>query len=154
MSSPFRLKKAESQSLLAIRTLSSRGALAHTLETSFDFVWRWLNQRESVTVGPAIAVYFAVDDDVLDVAAGFPVAEAIEPEGRIERIELAMGEVATALHHGAYVELPAVHQRLDEWIESQSLRVVGPRFEIYWVDPGQAKNESELRTEVVVPVSR
>ncbi|MDX2198259.1 MAG: GyrI-like domain-containing protein [Phycisphaerae bacterium] len=153
MSYIFRLKKAEPLALMAIRTISSRGALAHTLETSFETVWRRLNQLESVTVGPAIAVYFACDDDTLDVAAGFPVKEQLAGDDRLERIELPAASVATTIHEGAYSGIPQAHDALIEWIAGQNLAIAGPAYEVYWVDPSQAKNEGELRTEIVIPVT-
>lgn len=136
-----------------MRTLTSREALGGTLQRGLETVWAFLNSLESVTVGPAIAVYhLPCQDDMLDVSAGFPVQEPIEPSERLCRVDLPSGAAATLLHVGPYEGLQGAHAQLDEWMARNGHAPGRLRYEIYWVDPGQAKSPDELRTEIVCPL--
>ena len=135
-----------------MRTLTSREALGGTLQRAFETVWQYLNSLESVTVGPAVALYHMPCDDMLDVSAGFPVQDPVEAVGRLTALELPAGRAATLLHVGPYDGLFEAHQHLDRWISQQGHVPTDVRYEIYWVDPGQVKNSEELRTEIVVPL--
>ena len=152
-SSAVRLKSVEPQRVLVVRTLTSRAALGTALQSSFEAVWAFLNQQESATVGPAIAIYDRVDDEMIEVLAGFPVREPIEPHGRIEAAHLPGGHAATLLHWGDYGGLVAAHETIDDWMAAEKRSAASSRYEIYWVDPTQTEKPEEWRTEVVVPLA-
>jgi effector-binding domain-containing protein len=144
-----RLKTVTAQRLVGVRTLCSRQAIGHTLQSSLETVWKYLNQQESVTVGPAIALYHAISEEMLDVTGGFPVKEEVPAEGRIEITDLPAGRAATYVHVGPYEHLPQAYELLENWMAENSYTPAFPPYEIYWVDPGQVKDSSELRTELV-----
>lgn len=152
MENVCRLKTITPQRLLAIRTLTSQAALGGTIESSLEAVWAYLNRQVSATVGPAIVVYHRCDEDMLDIDVGFPVAEPIDGLDRVQPIDLPGGRAATMLHVGPYEALPQTHAALEAWMRTQGHSPAGPRFEVYWVDPGQAADPKELRTEVVYPI--
>lgn len=147
-----RLKTTTPQRLLAIRTLTSRTALGGTIASSLEAVWAYLNRQVSATVGPAIVVYHRCDEDMLDIDVGFPVAELIEGSDRVQPIDLPGGRAATLLHVGPYEALSEAHAALEAWMRTHGHSPAGPRFEVYWVDPGQAADPKDLRTEVVCPI--
>jgi effector-binding domain-containing protein len=153
MSERFRIKTLTPQPFVAIRAATTPGELPHTLAEGFGEVWRWLNQLESVTVGPPIARYQRFSAEAIDVECGFPVAAPLTGDARVRCVELHGGRAATVLHHGPYDGLPAAWQELRAWLEAQRLESAGPPWEIYWVDPQTAKDPSEIRTELVWPIA-
>jgi effector-binding domain-containing protein len=152
MSYAFRIKMLTPQRWLAVRTTVPRDELPDVLQACLEDVWQYLNRLESATVGPAIVRYHALDDEQIDVEAGFPVAEDLPGDGAIRAAELPAGRAATTLHHGGYDKLPAAYAALQRWMAVQGLRPAGPPWEIYWVDPSQAASVAELRSELVWPV--
>lgn len=148
----FRIKQVQPQRFVAQRRVTTPDDLAATLADALERVWNRLNQEPSVTVGPAIVRYLGAGE-ALEIEAGFPVLEKIADDEEAQCLNLPGGEAATALYHGRYDYLFGAHQALEDWMRDQGLRPGGPRWEIYWVDPSQARDPSELRTEIVCPIA-
>lgn len=147
-----RVKDVTPQRLIAMRTLTSRDALGGVLQNSLEAVWRYLNTFEEVTVGPAIVRYLQMKDDMLEVEAGFPVAEEIAGHERITPVNLPGGRAATTIHTGDYAGLPAAHAAVRRWMTEEGIAAAQTAYEIYWVEPNAGEG-SEARTEVVVPIT-
>lgn len=147
----IRIKEVTPQRFVSVRTLTSPEALGGVMQSSLEVVWKYLNQFEEVHVGPAIARYLRIDDDILKVEVGFPVAEEIDGFERIQVEMLPGGKAATTLHYGDYAALPDAHAAVHEWIAKSEHVVGGPAYEIFWVEPG-ASEEAKPRTEIVVPI--
>lgn len=147
-----RVKTVTPLRFAAIRTQSTPEQLGSTLEQSFGAVWEYLNSLESVTVGPAIARYHLFAAETIDCEAGFPVEEEVAVRAPIAISNLPGGRAATTIHYGPYSSLPAAYAALQAWLEREGLHPDRGPYEIYWADPGQIEDESELRTEVVWPL--
>ncbi|MBC6445856.1 GyrI-like domain-containing protein [Actinokineospora xionganensis] len=89
-------------------------------------------------------------DQPIDVDFTVPVGTADDTAG-VVRQEAAT--VATTRHRGAYDDIGAAHQALDEWIRASGRRAAGPPTETYLVGPDQAAGVDDLLTEVSVPVA-
>lgn len=96
--------------------------------------------------GPPFARYEMFRDGV-DVSAGFPVANRIEPTGRIESMTLPGGPVATTVHVGSYDGLEAAYGAVDSWIDASPYVIAGDPWESYLDGPEVA----EPRTVVCFP---
>ncbi|MCA9243432.1 MAG: GyrI-like domain-containing protein [Phycisphaerales bacterium] len=144
----FRIKQVEPQRFFAQRRTTTFDALPATLNETFERVWNRLNQEPSVTVGPAIVRYLHMGA-TLELEAGFPVLEELPGDNEGGIVTLPGGRAATALYHGRYDYLYNAHQALGDWMREQGLQSTGQPWEIYWVDPSQARDPSDLRTEIV-----
>jgi effector-binding domain-containing protein len=82
-----------------------------------------------------------------ELEAGFSLAEAVAPRGRVQMGELPGGEVAATVHIGSYATLPAATTALREWIAANKRETVAGPVEVYLDDPQQV-SEAEMRTEV------
>lgn len=104
--------------------------------------------------GPALAVYHSArstEEDVeLDV--GIPIAEPIEPAGRVASVVIPGGLIATTVHCGRYEEVAPAYRALGEWVHDRGHETAGPPREIYLVGPDQVKDPGAFRTEIVWPV--
>lgn len=152
----FRVKSLTPNPFVSIRGLVPTADWAETIAGLFGEVWRHLNAQEDVTVGPPIVRYHDGHNEQADehaVEVGFPVAGPVPESDAIRNSELPGGKAATVLHWGDYAGLSDSWALLEHWIETEGLNPRGPRWEIYWVDPTQAENDSELRTELVWPIS-
>ncbi|SDI14793.1 effector-binding domain-containing protein [Actinokineospora alba] len=88
-------------------------------------------------------------DQPIEVDFTVPVGSADDTAGVI-RQEAAT--VATTRHRGAYDDIGAAHEALDEWIRASGRHAAGPATETYLVGPDQAAGVDDLITEVSVPV--
>lgn len=153
MSESFRIKTLPAQRFAALRAVTTAAELPETLARCFEDVWGWLNRGfESVTVGSPITLYHAVTPDAMDIECGFPIAEDIAPADGFRVIDLPVGRAAAMLHYGPYSGLIQAWVKLEAEITRAGNRVCGPRWEIYWVDPSAAGDESEIRTELIWPL--
>lgn len=158
MTRKFLIKALEPQPFVGIRAVTTIDELSDTLNDLLTDVWAHLNTQPHVTVGPAIVRYHGHSGDApgppaIDVEAGFPVAEAVPDGSRARRVTLPGGRAATTLHWGPYAGLPESWDALEAWMKAEGFAPAGPRWEIYWVDPSQAQDDSELRTELVWPLA-
>ena len=62
--------------------------------------------------------------------------------------------VARTTHHGPYHELGAAHQALADSLPGLGCHAVGPPTEVYLVGPDQVFDQSDLVTEIRVPVAQ
>jgi effector-binding domain-containing protein len=101
--------------------------------------------------GPSFGIFHAYEPDHVDFQAGFPVAEPVEGEGRIEAGEIPGGRVAVAVHEGPYDTIGEAHDALDAYVHDRGAHRGSPR-EVYVTGPGQERDAAKWRTEVVYPI--
>lgn len=104
--------------------------------------------------------YYDYGPETMDVEIGVPVATI--PPGLAAVDQLPPGEVgagllpgvpaAVAVHVGRYEGLAAVYAGLEKWMTTNGHIVSGAPWEAYIDDPGDMKDMSKVRTEVVWPV--
>jgi effector-binding domain-containing protein len=107
-----------------------------------------LSAHQVVPQGPAFARYRGVPTATADLEVGFPVAEAIEPQGEVTAGSIPVGRVARVVHHGGYDGLGAAWSSLEAWIGEQGLVPGEDLWEVYLTKPDPDMDPSELRTEL------
>jgi effector-binding domain-containing protein len=111
--------------------------------------------------GPPYGRYHEYGPQLADVEIGIPVVEPVanlrpleecEP-GEMGNSELPGGRAAATVHIGSYERLAATYDRVRAWISAQGLKAGSGPWESYVTDPSEVEDLSELRTEVVWPLS-
>ena len=104
--------------------------------------------------GPPYASYHSSDttEAEVDLEVGIPVAEPIEPAGRVAAVTIPGGLVATTVHCGPYENVGPAYRALAEWVQEHGHEMTGPCREVYLVGPDQAQDPGALRTEIVWPI--
>lgn len=152
MNYSIRIKDVTPQQLVLARRRCAGAEWGALLEDLLRTVWARLNRYESVTVGPAMARIHELEANQVEVEAGFPVAEPIQIEPPFEIGHLGAGRAATTLHEGPYERLFDAAAALDDWVAGERIDVENAPWFIFWVDPDQAAQPGELRTELVLPI--
>ena len=104
--------------------------------------------------GPAYGIYHSPDstEAEVDLEIGLPVAEPIEPAGRVIATVIPGGLVAATVHAGRYEEVAPAYRALGEWVQEHGHETAGPPREVYLVGPEQVQDPGSLRTEIVWPL--
>jgi effector-binding domain-containing protein len=82
----------------------------------------------------------------MNVDFGVEVIQGFEPSGEVYATETPAGEVATAVHIGAYDRLSETHDAIHSWAGAHQRVFAGQSWEIYgdWSD-----DLSKLETNVM-----
>jgi effector-binding domain-containing protein len=104
--------------------------------------------------GPPYGIYHSPDSTEAEVnlEIGIPVAEQIEPAGRVVATLIPGGLVAATVHCGPYEDVAPAYRALGEWVQEHGHETAGPPREIYLVGPDQVEDPGALRTEIVWPI--
>ena len=104
--------------------------------------------------GPPMAIYHCAEAEEaeLDVEVAMPLAEPVEPAGRVTATTLPGGLAAATLHAGRYEDVGSAYRALAEWVQEHGHETAGPPCEIYLTDPGQVQDPGALRTEILWPI--
>ncbi|HEX5630106.1 MAG TPA: GyrI-like domain-containing protein [Acidimicrobiia bacterium] len=123
-------------------------------------VFHTLGAAGVAPAGAPYGRYYDYGPETMDVEIGVPVAAI--PPGLTAVAELPPGEVgagllpgvpaAVAIHVGRYQGLSAVYTGLERWMKANGHSPTGAPWEAYIDDPGDMKDMSNVRTEVVWPV--
>lgn len=90
--------------------------------------------------------------DVVDVEAGFPASEPIEPSGAVVPGVLPGGRVAEAIHVGSYDALQEAYAEVQRYFREQNLTPGDVMWESYLSDPGSEPDPARWRTQICWPV--
>ena len=152
MQRTFRIKTNTPQRYAFVHNSVPASEFGAFLGEALARVWQYLGQRESVTVGPAIARYHGRHETTLEVDAGFPIADELTSTEHYQVEELPGGRVATVLHWGPYDNIAESWAALETWMRQKGITGTAQRWEIYWVDATQTDDPAELRAELVWPI--
>jgi effector-binding domain-containing protein len=144
-------RSEEAQAILAIRQETTPQGLGAAFRELLPVVEEYMEKKGVQASGPSFGIYHTYDPDRVDFQAGFPVAEPVEGEGRVEAGEIPGGRVAVTVHEGPYDTIGAAHDALDAYLHDRGGHG-GPPREVYLVGPGQDRDASNWRTEVIYPI--
>jgi effector-binding domain-containing protein len=120
---------------------------------AFQTVSDTLDKQGIAITGPPIGVYFGMPADTVEVAAGFPTAQAVTAEDEVVAETLPGGQVAQVMHVGSYDSLQQSYGRLMAWLESQNLRGGTVMWESYLTEPGPGQSQDTMLTRISWPLA-
>ena len=154
MSYEIHLREIKPQSAASVRGHAAWADLGSFVSSAMMDVLAVAGSQGVRFAGPAYAMYHSADstEAEVDLEVGLPVAEAIEPAGRVVASLIPGGLVATTVHCGRYEDVAPAYRALGEWVQDHGHETAGPPREIYLVGPEQVQEQGALRTEIVWPI--
>jgi effector-binding domain-containing protein len=150
----------EPQPVLSVRRNVAVAELAQAQGESLGALWRLLDRRGLVPVGPPFVRYHEFGETQTDVEVGVPVAEGVTGDAPVEVGALPGGAVITTWHLGSHDNLADAYGRLTAWLNEHRREAAGAAWEVYWwidasrePDPAAWPPPAEWRTELVQPVA-
>jgi len=148
------LRETTPQPTAAIRGRAAWSELGPFVGAALMEVARTAGDQGVRFAGPAYAIYHSAGstEAKVDLEVGMPVAEPIDPVGRVALSTIPGGVVATTVHRGRYEDVGSAYRALGEWIQKHGHETVGPPREIYLVGPEQVQDPGAFRTEITWPI--
>ena len=140
--------------VVCITARTSLATIGQTIGECFGELMGYVREHGLQLAGPPFIAY---PDKIHEEAEGtieccFPVAGAVQAQGRVEPRHFDGGPVAWTHHVGPYDQVGAAYAALDGWVAENGRRPAGPPREIYLNDP-QTTAPEDLLTEVVWPLA-
>ncbi len=111
-----------------------------------------LKRRALEQTGPWFTHHHRRPTDTFDYEICFPVATAVEPEGRVINGFWAATRVARTIFHGNYAQLAHSWSGLHTWMTAQGLAGREEFWEAYLVSPIEDPNPEHWRTQLNWPL--
>jgi effector-binding domain-containing protein len=148
------LREVAPQDAASIRARISWPEIGPFVGGAMGEIYRMAMDQGARFAGPPMAIYHCADaeETELDIEVAVPVAEPVEPEGRVGGTTIPGGLVATTLHCGAYENVGQAYRALGEWVQEHGHETAGPPREIYLTDPQATPDPGLYRTEIVWPI--
>ena len=147
----IRIEEVEERHTATIRVKCTQDEIGATLAVALPEIMIYLTSIGAKVNGPPFTRYHSYSEAEIDLEAGIPVAQPIEPKGRVRPATLPGGHAVSGWHLGPYEELGRTHTAIGAWIEERGIEVTGPAWEIYWTDPGMEPDPKKWRTQLLFP---
>lgn len=98
--------------------------------------------------GPMFSYHHRRPGDTFDFEIGFPVSQAIRPEGRVINSRLPAVKVVRSVYQGPYEGLAQAWPALQDWVRKNGHGETGKFWESYLNNPDEVQDPSEYRTEL------
>jgi effector-binding domain-containing protein len=136
------------RTLAATRREVIIGQVATAWKPALDKVWAFLRSQPGLHAGGHNVFLYhhpTCRDATLRVDFGVEVTRPFEPVGEISCTETPAGEVAVAVHVGAYAQLSQTHDAIHAWCRENGREIADRSWEIYgdWTN-----DESQLETTI------
>lgn len=96
-----------------------------------------------------------IGEQNVDAEAVITLKTPIAETGLMKVYELAGGSMASTVHNGAYNRLYLAYSALNEWIEANGYRIVGPAREMYHFSQEPLRHDDESYvTELQIPIEK
>ncbi len=148
------LRDIPAQPVVCTRSRVARSEIAATIGAELGRIVPHVLGNGGQLAGQPYTRYHDMNLGMLTIEVGMPVAAAVAGAGTIEAATLPAGQVAVALHGGAYEQLGDSYAALERWLTSQSLKPAGAPWEVYVNDPGEHPDPAAWRTEIYWPCAR
>jgi effector-binding domain-containing protein len=135
--------------LAAVRRHVAIAGLGTAWKPALDQVWKFLRTQPGLrTDGHNVFLYHhpARRDQPMDIDFGVEVSRGFETAGEVYARESPAGQVAVAIHLGAYDRMKETHDTIHAWAVANNRAFAGKSWEIYgdWSD-----DPSKLETTIV-----
>jgi DNA-binding transcriptional MerR regulator len=124
------------------------------LEVAFEELRAFLHESGARRIGVDAALYSSelLEEEFGEIVAVVPVESAPQGAGRVERLQLARAEYATAVHAGSVDDIDRTYAALGAVVSERAIGLPGPIREDYVVSSFDTLDENRHRTEIAWPV--
>lgn len=148
----FEFRPTNEQHTAAIRMTRPVAQIGAAMAEAFPKIYHAVVAAGVEPTGMPLARYFDFDEAATTFECAIPVPGPFTPANEVQPSTVGGGEAAFTVHVGPYDTIGQTWEALVAWVAAEGRRPAGPTWEIYVDDP-QETPETELRTELYVPVA-
>lgn len=152
MSTAVKIENRAAVRTAGVRRTVPMEALTGFFSDAFTQTMRAMTAQGVMPAGPPFGKYYAAPTATIDVEAGFPVAQAIEPSGEVVPGSLPGGSIAEAEHIGSYDDMERTYAVMEQFIRDAGLTPGPIMWESYLTGPDVEPNPRAWRTVISWPV--
>lgn len=146
----------EAQRLFGIEQTTSNDSteIQTALAESYGMTYSYLIDVNNLTpqeVGMPVSYWMNYKKNEKQFFAGFIIQKEVKEVEGMQFIELPKSEVLTTLHIGNYNTLHQTYKKLEQYADSNHLKLSKHLWEIYLNDP-EKHPESEWKTQIFIPI--
>lgn len=145
------LVELTAQPTLVIKSTVAPDQISERLAESFGRVFEHIDKARGAQSGVPFMRYLDMSGDEFVIAAGMPLAEALDGEGDIEAHTLPGGRALTTLHLGDYAGVGAAWDEVWERAESLGVTHRSGGWDVYTNDPTEVAPK-EVETRLYLPL--
>jgi effector-binding domain-containing protein len=148
------IRELPEQPVVGTRERAHMDDLTTVIPRAIEEVHGYLEELGIRPVGAPITICPAPrDDDMVDVANTWPVAEEAQGRGPIQSWTLPAVRALWMRHRGPYERLPQSYRLLEEVMAQHGLEPVDAPREIYVTDPAEVADPADYVTEIAWPIA-
>lgn len=148
----FELRQTVEQHTAAIRMTRPMTGIGAAMAEAFPKVYHAVLSSGVEPAGEPLARYLDMNEEATTFECAIPVPGPFTAAGEVRPSTVGGGEVAFAVHVGAYDTISQTWEALMAWVVEQGRTPAGPFWERYVDDPLEV-DTAQLRTELYIPVS-
>jgi effector-binding domain-containing protein len=148
------LRETQPQLVASIRGKAAWAEVGLFVKDALIEICTGMSEQGTRFAGPPLAMYHSAEatEAEIDLEIAVPVADPVEPTGRMDNFTIPGGLVAVTMHCGRYEDVGPAYRALGEWVQEHGHETAGPPREVYIVGPDQVQDPGALRTEIVWPI--
>ena len=148
----FEIRTTTKQHTAAIKMTRPVSQIGPAMAEAFPKIYHAVVSARMEPAGMPLARYYDFGPEATTFECAIPVPGPFTASGEVEASSVGGGEAAYALHVGPYGTIGQTWEAVMGWITEQGKVPAGPTWEVYIDDP-QEVPESELKTELYVPLA-
>lgn len=136
------------QRTAAIHVKVARDEIQQVFAPAVNELLKELSVQNVAPAGALLSYYATMPGELFDFDIAFPVAQDIEPAGRVVASEVPAMKVARTIYRGPMEGIGSAWGELEKWIAANGDAGRPRMFERYLVGPGDTADPSKWQTEL------
>lgn len=138
--------------LITVRDTASPETISPKLGLMYKKISLFLKSRNLSPVGDPVAVFHEYTNRFFDIEAGLPVQSIIAVPEELNCSEKVAQRTVMIKYFGYYKLISSAYTALQTYINNNELKVSGPYWEEYIIDPTLESDSNKRQTNIYFPI--
>lgn len=143
----------EPRVLVGLRDVVPVAQMTDFFARAFTAAAAELDRHGIEPAGPPIGLYRGDVTETVDVTAGFPTQDRLEPSRDVVAVDLPTGPAVVTVHTGPYDAMEQTYDDLLRWMTENGLTGGHAMYEEYLTGPQSGLEPAMWQTRIVYPLA-
>lgn len=136
------------QAAATIHLVIPRQDMGRYMDPAIQEVIAAITAQGLAITGPMFSYHHRRPSDTFDFEIGFPVAQAVQEQGRVKSSSLPAAKVVRAVYQGPYEHLGEAWRALEHRVKEHGITTTGRFWESYLNNPDEVQDPGGYLTEL------